>query len=192
MRKIIVSNYVTIDGFFAGPNGELDWFVWDDEMAKFSTDQLKTMDTILLGRVTYQLFADYWPTPVAYKENPIIAPMMNELSKIVFSRTLDKAEWNNSKVVKENIAEEISRLKQQPGKDMVIFGSGTIVSAFAQHGLIDIYRLIVNPVVLGNGKPLFKGLDDKLKLKLLNARPFGSGNVILEYEPMKDKPSTSG
>ena len=145
-----------------------------------------------MGRVTYQLFADYWPTPAAYKENPIIAPMMNDLQKIVFSRTLDNAEWNNSKVVKENVSEEISRLKQQPGKDMVIFGSGIIVSEFAKFGLIDLYRLIVNPVVLGSGKPLFKGLDDKLKLKLLNARPFGSGNVILEYEPMKDKPSASG
>lgn len=188
MRKVIVSNYVTIDGFFAGPNGELDWFVWDDEMAKFSTDQLKTVDTILLGRVTYQLFADYWPTPSAYKENPIIAPMMNELPKIVFSSTLNRAEWNNSMVVKENIAEEISKLKKKPGKDMVIFGSGTIVSAFAKLGLIDLYRLIVNPVVLGKGKPLFKGLNDKLKMKLLNAKALGSGNVILEYEPIKDKP----
>lgn len=192
MRKIIASNYVTVDGYFAGPNGELDWFVWDDEMAKFSTDQLKTVDTILLGRVTYQLFADYWPTPTAYKENPIIAPMMNDLQKIVFSRTLDSAEWNNSLVVKENVTEEISRLKQQPGKDMVIFGSGIIVSEFARLGLIDLYRLIVNPVVLGKGKPLFKNMDNKLKLKLLNAKAQSSGNVILEYEPLKDKPSNSG
>lgn len=186
MRKIIVSNNVTIDGFFAGPNGELDFFVWDDEMAKFSTDQLKTMDTILLGRVTYQLFANYWPTPVAYKENPTIAPMMNDMQKIVFSRTLDRAEWKNTRLVKGNIAEEISKLKQQPGEDMVIFGSGVIVSEFAKLGLIDVYRLIVNPVVLGSGKPLFKGLDDKLKLKLLNAKAFRSGNVILAYEPMKE------
>ena len=169
----------------------MDWFVWDDEMAKFSTDQLKTMDTILLGRVTYQLFADYWPTPAAYKENPIIAPMMNDLQKIVFSRTMGSAEWNNSKVVKENIAEEILKLKQQPGKNMVIFGSGVIVSEFAKLGLIDLYRLIVNPVILG-GKPLFKNMDNKLKLKLLNAKAQGSGNVILEYEPTKDRPSTSG
>jgi dihydrofolate reductase len=188
MRKIIVSNYITIDGFFAGPNGELDWFVWDDEMAKFSIDQLKTVGTILLGRVTYQFFADYWPTSAAFKENPIIAPMMNDLPKIVFTKTLDRTEWNNSKIVKGNVAEEISKLKQQPGKDMVIFGSGTIVSSFAKLGLIDLYRLIVNPVILGSGKPLFKGLDDKLKMKLLNAKALGSGNVILEYQPMKDKP----
>ena len=109
---------------------------------------------------------------------------MNELSKIVFSRTLDNAEWTNTRLVKENIAEEISKLKQQPGKNMVIFGSGTIVSEFAQRGLIDLYRLIVNPVILGKGKPLFKGLNDKLKLKLLNAKALGNGNVILEYEPM--------
>lgn len=186
MRNVIVSNYITIDGFFAGPNGEIDWFVWDDEMAKFSIDQLKTVDTILLGRVTYQLFAGYWPTPDAYKEDPIIAPMMNDLQKIVFSRTLDSAEWNNSLVVKENIAEEISRLKQQPGKDMVIFGSGIIVSEFAKLGLIDLYKLIVNPVILGKGKPLFKNMDNKLKLKLLNAKAQSSGNVILEYEPAKE------
>lgn len=185
MRKIIVSNYITIDGFFAGPNGELDWFVWDDEMAKFSIEQLKTMDAILLGRITYQLFADYWPTPAAYKENPIIAPAMNDLQKIVFSRTLDRAEWNNTMLVKGNIAEEISKLKHQPGKDMVIFGSGSIVSAFAKLGLIDVYRLIVNPVILGRGKPLFKGLDDRLKLKLLNAKAFNIGNVVLEYEPVE-------
>lgn len=185
MRKIIVSNYITIDGFFAGPNGELDWFVWDDEMAKFSIDQLKTMDTILLGRVTYQLFADYWPTPAAYRENPIIAPVMNDLPKIVFSRTLDRVEWNNSRLVKDNIAEEIAQLKQQPGKDMVIFGSGSIVSAFAKLGMIDVYRLIVNPVVLGRGKLLFKGLDDNLKLKLLDAKAFSNGNVLLCYQPMR-------
>lgn len=118
--------------------------------------------------------------------------MMDDLQKIVFSRTLDKAEWSNSLLVKENVAEEISRLKQQPGKDMVIFGSGTIVSAFAKLGLIDLYRLIVNPVVLGKGKPLFKNMDNKLRLKLLNAKAQSSGNVILEYEPTKDKPSTSG
>lgn len=188
MRKIIVSNYITIDGFFAGLNGELDWFVWDDEMAKFSIDQLKTMDAILLGRVTYQLFAGYWPTPAAFKENPIIAPMMNDLPKIVFSNTLDRVEWNNSRLVRENIAEEVSKLKQQPGKDMVIFGSGSIVSALTRLGLIDVYRLIVNPVILGRGKPLFKGLDDMLKLRLLSAKALGSGNVILEYEQAKNKP----
>ncbi len=110
---------------------------------------------------------------------------MNNLPKIVFSKTLQKVEWNNSRLVKENIVEEISTMKQQPGKDMVIFGSGSIVSTFMQLGLIDEYRIIVNPVVLGKGKPLFKGINDKLNLKLLKTKTFSSGNVLLYYEPAK-------
>jgi dihydrofolate reductase len=101
MRKIIVSNHVTIDGFFAGPNGELDWFVRDDQLANYAAEQLKTKDALLLGRVTYQLFASYWPTPSAYEDNPILAPMLNDITKIVFSRTLDRAEWNNSRLIKK-------------------------------------------------------------------------------------------
>ncbi len=185
MRKIIVSNYITLDGFFAGPNGEIDWFVWDDEMAKYSINLMNTVGTILLGRMTYQLFADYWPTPSAAEENPLIAPLMNDLPKIVFSRTLESVAWNNSRLIKENIAEEISKLKQQPGKDMVILGSGSIVSTLARLGLIDEYRLIVNPVILGNGKPLFKGINDRLNLKLLGTKAFSGGNVMLCYQPMK-------
>jgi len=186
MRKIIVSNYITLDGFFAGPNGEIDWFVWDDEMAKYSLNLVNTVGTILLGRVTYQLFADYWPSPSAIKEDPLIAPLMNNLPKIVFSKTLERVEWNNSRLVKEDIAQEISKLKQQPGKDMVIFGSGSIVSAFTRLGLIDEYRLIVNPVVLGNGKPLFKGINDRFNLKLLGTKAFSCGNVMLCYQPKEN------
>ena len=183
MRKIIVSNYVTLDGFFAGPNGEIDWFIWDEEMAKYSKDILNTIDTILFGRVTYELMASYWPT--ATTEDPLITDTMNSLPKIVFSKTLDKVEWNNSMLIKENVEEEISILKKQPGKDMVIFGSGSIVSAFTQLGLIDEYRLIVNPIILGKGKPLFRDLKDKLNLKLLEAKKFRCGNVLLCYETMK-------
>ena len=109
---------------------------------------------------------------------------MNNLPKIVFSKTLQEVKWNNSRLVKENIAEEISKMKQQSGKDMVIFGSGSIVSTFMQHGLIDEYRIIVNPVVLGNGKPLFKGINDKHNLKLLKTKVLGSGVVILYYQPI--------
>ena len=108
---------------------------------------------------------------------------MNNLPKIVFSKTLQEVKWNNSRLVKENIAEEISKIKQQPGKDMVIFGSGSIVSTFMQHGLIDEYRIIVNPIVLGNGNPLFKGINGKQNLKLLKTKVFDSGIVILFYEP---------
>jgi dihydrofolate reductase len=185
MRKIIVSNLVSLDGFMAGPNGELDWFVVDEEFNDYANDLLSKVDAILFGRVTYQLMADYWPTPSATTNEPLIADKMNNLPKIVFSKTLEKVEWNNSRLVKDNIAEEISKLKQQPGKDMVIFGSGSIVSTFTQHGLIDEYRITVNPVVLGSGKPLFKSIKDRIKMKLLKKKTFDSGVVLLYYEPEK-------
>jgi len=181
MRKIIVSNYVSLDGFFAGPNGEYDWFVWDEETAEYVKKMLGSIDTILFGRVTYELMASYWPTASPPTEDPVIIEAMNNLPKIVFSRTLEKVAWNNSRLVKDNIVQGVARLKQQPGKDMVIFGSGSIVSTFAQSGLIDDYRIFVNPVVLGNGKPLFKGLNERLKLKLLSSKTFQCGVVLLHY-----------
>jgi dihydrofolate reductase len=185
MRKLIVANHVSIDGFFAGPNGELDWFVRDDQLAKYAAEQLKDKDALLLGRVTYQLFASYWPTPAAYEDNPILAPMLNDITKIVFSRTLDQAEWNNSRLIKENMAEEVLKLKEQSGKDMVILGSGSIVSALTRLGLIDEYELMVNPVILGRGRLQFDGLDSRFKMKLIKAETLSSGIVILGYRPMK-------
>ncbi len=176
---------VTLDGFFAGPNGELDWFVVDEELNEYSIDLLSNVDTLLFGRVTYQLIADYWVSPSATTEIPIIADKMINLPKIVFSKMLQKVEWNNSRLLKENIAEEICTMKQQPGKDMVILGSSSIVSTFMQLGLIDEYRSIVNPVVLGKGKPLFNGVKDKLNLKLLKSKTFNSGVVALYYQPTK-------
>ena len=188
MRKVILSISVTLDGFFEGPNKELDWHIVDEEAKEYAKDLLSNVDTLLFGRVTYQLMADYWPSaatnPSTSKSDLEIADKMNNLPKIVFSKTLQQVEWNNSRLVKENIAEEISKMKQQPGKDMVIFGSGSIVSTFMQHGLIDEYRIIVNPIVLGNGKPLFKGINDKQNLKLLKTEVLGSGVVILYYQPI--------
>jgi dihydrofolate reductase len=181
MRRIIVSNYVTLDGFFAGPKGEIDWFVWDEETAECMKGLLGSIDTILFGRVTYELMAGYWPTATA--EDPIITNFMNNAPKIVFSRTLARADWKNTEVVKEINKDEVSKMKQRPGRDMVIFGSGSIVSAFAQSGVIDDYRIFVNPVVLGRGKPLFQGLKERLKLKLSGTKAFHNGVVLLHYEP---------
>jgi len=189
MRKVLLSNLVTLDGFFAGPKGELDWHIVDEEFNQYAIDLLSKVDALLFGRVTYQLMADYWPAaatnPSTPKSDVEIADKMNNLPKIVFSKTLQEVKWNNSRLVKDNIAEEISKMKQQPGKDMVIFGSGSVVSTFMQHGLIDEYRIIVNPIVLGNGKPLFKGINGKQNLKLLKTKVLGSGVVILYYEPVK-------
>jgi dihydrofolate reductase len=184
MRKIIVSNLVSLDGFFEGPNRELDWFAVDEEFLEYARNLLSTVDTILFGRVTYQHMAAYWPTASGTGNDAFITEKMNNLPKIVFSKTLQEVKWNNSRLVKENIAEEILKMKQQPGKDMVIFGSGSIVSTFMQLGLIDEYRIIMNPVVLGNGKPLFKGIKDKHNLKLLKTKVLGSGIVILYYQPI--------
>jgi dihydrofolate reductase len=185
MRKIIVSNLVSLDGFFEGPNREIDWFVVEEEFFEYAKELLRSVDTILFGRVTYEGMASYWPTQAAKDNDPTITHKMNNLSKVVFSKTLSTVEWNNSKLVKGNIAEEIPKLKQEPGKDMVIFGSGSIVSALTRLGLIDEYRIIVNPVILGKGNPLFKDLQDKFNLELLKTKKLKSGVVIFYYQPGK-------
>ncbi len=191
MRKLFEFNLVTLDGYFEGPNRDISWHNvtsgsgMDAEFNEYAIDMLNSVDTLLFGRVTYELMARYWPSQDAVKNDPIVAGKMNTLPKIVFSRTLSTVEWNNTRLIKENIVEEIKKMKQQPGTDMVILGSGSIVSKFAQRGLIDEYRIMVNPVVLGNGTPLFNGIKDKLNLKLLKTRTFKSGNVLLYYEPVK-------
>lgn len=183
MRKIIASEMVTLDGLFAGPNGEIDWFSWNEEMARYAIDLISTVDTLLFGRVTYELMASYWPSASPPTEDPVIIDKMNNLPKIVFSKTLEKVEWKNSKLVKDNIAEEILKTKMQPGKDMVIYGSGSIVTSFMNLGLIDEYHLFVAPVVLGRGKALFKDLKDMHKLKLVRTKTFSNDIVLLQYHP---------
>jgi len=183
MRKVFVFNMVTLDGYFEGPNREIDWHNVDAEFNEYAVDMLNSVDTLLFGRVTYELMAGYWPTQDAIKNDPIVAERMNNLPKIVFSKTLDKVAWSNTRLVKDNIEEEIEKMKKRPGKDMAILGSGSIVSLFAQRGLVDEYRLMVNPVVLGQGNPLFKGIGDRIYLKLLGTRTFRSGNVLLYYGP---------
>lgn len=185
MRKVIFQMMVSLDGFFEGPNGEIDWHNVDEEFNEYSADLLSSVDALLFGRVTYELMTSYWPTPSATSDDPIIANKMNSLPKIVFSKTLEKAEWENTRLVKENIGEEILNLKQQPGKDLAILGSSNLAATFIQLGLIDEYRIIVNPVVLGKGNPLFQGILDKLNLKLLKTKAFRSGNVLLCYQPAK-------
>jgi dihydrofolate reductase len=184
MRKIILQTLITLDGYYEGPNKEIDWHNVDAEFNDFAIAFLNTIDTILFGRVTYQLMADYWPTADALKNDPVIAERMNNLSKIVFSKTMKNAEWNNTQVFKGNIPYEIKKLKQQSGKDIAIFASSELALTFIPHRLIDEFRILVNPVVLGCGKPLFKGLNERLKLKLLNTKTFNSGNVLLYYEPV--------
>jgi dihydrofolate reductase len=181
MRKIIVSEMMTVDGFFAGSNGEIDWHRVDAEFNESAVEMLSAIDALIFGRVTYDLMASYWPGEEGLKDDPVIAAFMNSLPKIVFSKTRDKLEWNNSRLLGDIVPEEIKKMKQETGKDIAIFGSGTIVQQFIKFGLIDDYRLIVNPVVLGQGKPLF---GDKMNLKLLRSKEFKNGNVMLYYVPL--------
>jgi dihydrofolate reductase len=187
MKKLFVFDLVSLDGYFEGPKRDISWHNVDAEFNDYAIAMLDSVDTLLFGRVTYDLMAGFWPTPEAIRTDPIVAGKMNALSKVVFSRTLSKVGWNNTRLVKDDIEEEIRKMKQLPGRDMALLGSGNIMSQLAQRGLIDEYRIMVNPLVLGAGTPLFKGIKDRLDLKLLETRSFGNGNVALRYQPIKDR-----
>lgn len=184
MKKIIVFNMVTVDGYFAGPNGEIDWHNTDEEFGKFADEQTKTFGGIIMGRTTYDLMAGYWPTDEGQKDSPIVADIMCNVWKLVFSKKLgkveDKGRWKNVNVFNKINKEEVLKWKQYEGADLAIFGSGTIVRQFADLGLIDEYRLMVAPIILGRGKLLFEGVK-KEKLKLKDTRKFGNGNILLTY-----------
>jgi dihydrofolate reductase len=176
---------VTLDGFFEGPNQEIDWHNADnEEFNEFAIEQTSSVDTLVFGRLTYQLMASYWPTETAVNADPIVADLMNRLSKIVFSRTLERVEWNNTRLIAENAQKEIQTLKIQPGKDMAIFGSADLISSLMD--VIDEHRVMVNPVLLGAGNPLFKNSGDRRRLRLVDSRIFNSGNVLLTYQPVKE------
>jgi len=183
MRKVIFFMLTSLDGYFEGPDRDINWHTVDDEFNEFAIQQTGEFGALLFGRVTYELMAGYWPTEAAKRDDPVIAGLMNSLPKMVFSKTLEKADWNNTRLVKDNLVEEVSKLKEQPGKDIAIFGSSDLAVTCIEHGLIDEFRIMVNPVVLGDGKPLFQGIKDKLDLKLIKTKSFKSGNILLYYEP---------
>jgi dihydrofolate reductase len=185
MRKLNVFNLVTLDGYFAGEGGDISWHMVDEEFQELAEAASNPGNTLLFGRKTYQLMESYWPTPEALKDDPIVAKGMNAAQKIVFSRTLEKADWNNTRLVKDNMLAEVRKMKQQPEKDMTVLGSGSIVSQLTQEGLIDEYQVLVNPVVIGKGRTMFEGIRDKIALKLIKTRTFGNGNVLLTYEPAR-------
>ena len=185
MRKLVVFNQISLDGYFAGPNGDISWaHKQDAEWNAFVGENATGGGELLFGRLTYEMMASYWPTPQAITNDRVVAEGMNTLPKVVFSRTLVKASWNNTRVVTGDITAAIRKMKQEPGKDMVILGSGTIVSQLAQAGVIDEYQIVVNPVVLGRGRTMFDGVKAQLALQRTRTRTFGNGNVLLCYEPM--------
>jgi dihydrofolate reductase len=176
MRKVIVWNMVTLDGYFEGPKPwEIDWheYVWGEELERFSLDQAQEVGTLIFGRKTYEGMAGYWQTATGD-----VAEFMNS---IVFSNTLETAGWSNTRLVKGSAAGEVDRLKQEPGKDLFIFGSANLIGSLTKQGLIDEYRIGLNPLVLGGGTPMFKPSEERMRLKLLEARPMQSGVLLLRY-----------
>jgi dihydrofolate reductase len=181
MRKVIMWNLVTLDGYFEGPKTwEIDWheYVWGEEPERLALEQSKTTGMLLFGRVTYEGMASYWPS-----QKGEIADFMNAIPKTVFSRTLKRVEWNNTRLVTGKAEEEVAKLKQGTGGNLVIFGSANLCSTLMRHDLIDEYQLGLVPVVLGRGNPMFKASPDRMRFQLIEARPTKSGCVILRYRP---------
>ena len=187
MRKVVVSEYVSLDGVMEDPGGAegfkhggWSFQYFNQEVAQFKFDELFASDALLLGRVTYQGFAKAWPT---VKDEQGFSDRMNNIPKYVASTTLETLDWNNSHLLKGNVAEEVSKLKQQEGQNILVAGSRNLVQTLIQHNLVDEYTLIVHPIVLGSGKRLFGDSPDKLPLKLINSKAYDSGVVILTYQP---------
>jgi dihydrofolate reductase len=184
VRKLIVFNNVSLDGYFADDRGDMSWaHQRDAEWGAFVSENASGGGELVFGRVTYDLMAGYWPTAAALEGNPVVAEHMNNLPKIVFSRTLDRASWKNTKLIKGDIASAMKELKQEPGPDMVIMGSGSIVSQLTDARLIDEYQVVLCPIALGSGRTMFQGVKEELNLTLKKTRTFGNGNVVLWYEP---------
>ena len=186
MPKLIAFNQVTLDGYFAGAGGDIGWAhksPHDAEWNAFVAENANSGGMLLFGRITYELMASFWPTPMAIENLPVLAHEMNGLAKVVFSRSLRQASWNNTRLVSGDMAAEVRKLKQEPGANLAILGSGNIVAQLADLGLIDEFQVVVNPVVLGRGRTLFDGIGQKLNLRLTKTRVFGNGNVLLCYEP---------
>jgi dihydrofolate reductase len=183
MSKLIVFNFITLDGFFAAPDGALDWHQVDAVFQEFAIDQLHSVNTILFGRKTYQFMESYWTTEHALKTDPLVTGLMNNTPKVVFSTTLKEATWNHSTLVKENIEAAIHELKNKTIKDLLLLGSANLCTTLINLGLIDEYRIMINPVLLGKGIPMFRGLENRFRLELLRCTTFSSGNVLLYYKP---------
>ncbi len=184
MRKLILMMSVSVDGFIEGPDRELDWHMVDDELHSHFNEQLSAMGAFLNGRVTYELMAGFWPTadtdPSSTGPMVEFARIWRDMPKIVFSRTLERADWNTT-VVRDLVPEEIQELKAEPGGDLAL-GGADLAAAFMRHDLIDEYRLYVHPIVIGQGKRLFRAADTRITLRLAETRTFGNGVVLLRYQ----------
>jgi dihydrofolate reductase len=181
MKKLFFFMMTTANGFYERGPWEIDWHNTDEEFNDFAIEQLDQMDTLIFGRKTYEGMVAYWPTQEAIASDPVVAGKMNGSAKIVVSKTLERAEWNNTRLVRD--IEAIAALKREPGKDAILLGSSDLAVSLAARGLIDEYRFMVNPIALGSGKPVLQGLGADLGLELLRTRTFKNGNVLLDYSP---------
>jgi dihydrofolate reductase len=182
MGKLGMYNFITLNGYFKGQGGDISWHVHGEEENAFAAEMLGLGDILLFGRITYEMMASYWPTEFAIKNDPVVAKSINMAEKIVFSTTLQKADWNNTRLMSKDIVEEVRMLKEVHGKNMTILGSGSIVNQFAEKGLIDEYQFMIDPVILGSGAVLFEGIKKNLSFKLVGTRTFKSGVVLLNYQ----------
>jgi dihydrofolate reductase len=191
MRKVILFMHVSLDGFVCGPQDELDWATMnDDKMGQFmGGDLLKTVDTMLVGRKLFQGFEQYWPSvpenPKSPPELVDFAHWMADTPKVVFTNTLKEVKWKNSKIAQSDPSTTVRKLKQETGGDMVIFGGAEMAAHFTKNNLVDEYRIKLEPIVLGKGKPLFKDIQQRVKLKLTRSKIFDSGVAGLYYEVIK-------
>lgn len=177
MRKVILSMMLSVDGYFEGNDPEYNWHIWDDEMATYMMDFFTTVDTFIYGRKSYESMIAYWPDL-----SDEFANVMNQTKKLVFSKTLEKVSWN-AELIKDNVVEEIQKQKIQSGKNLVLFAGADLAETFIKNNLIDEFRLIINPLLLGNGNQLFKKMDVSKSLRLKELKQFNCGNIILIYEP---------
>jgi dihydrofolate reductase len=187
MRKLILQMQMTIDGFVAGPNGELDWMIWewDDDIKKYVNELTDSVDTILLGRKMTEGFISYWSSVVKNPEEPEyeFGKKMIDTPKVVFSKTLDKISWVNTRLASGDLSEEVNRLKKQPGKDIMVYGGASFVSALINNDLIDHYHLFINPVAIGKGLTIFGKLIDKRNMIQVHVEVFPCGIVVHHYKP---------
>jgi len=185
MRKVLVFNNVSLDGYIADEKGDMSWaHTQDPEWLAFTSENAKGQAEMLFGRVTYEMMAGWWPTPQAMQGMPDVARAMNETQKVVFSRTLEKAAWQNTRLVKSDPAAEVRRMKAETGPGLLVMGSGTIVSQLTDAGLVDEYQLVLHGIALGRGKKMFD-VRERTPLALVKTRVFKNGNVVLWYEPAR-------
>jgi len=185
MRKLQAFLHISADGYFTGPGGDLSWTRHDQdpEYKQWADENTRGESVLVFGRTTYQMMASFWPSPMAQEREPAMAQKMNASTKVVFTRSLSEATWNNTVLVQGDAIEEMQKLKQQPGATLTILGSGSLVRQFAEAGLLDEVQLLITPIALGGGRTLFEGIKKKLDLDLVSSRTFKNGKVLLVYKP---------